>query len=634
MSKGLTIGTIATRIAARRLARFRADEDGSLMILSLQIFLLMLVTTGIAIDFSRQEERRELIQNTIDRAVLAAASLSQDIDPKLVVKDYLAKAGLGHLDVDPKVEEGTNGEWRRVTVVVKDRMPTVFGNLVGVTELSAKGNSRAEESVGTVEISMVLDVSGSMNNSVAIPQSCTSNCTSMTRLDWLKIAARGFIEKMFDVVQPAGAPAGRLSINIVPYSSNVYLGTDMQQAYKLSNDYSIINSNFWQAQCADFNATDMAQIPIDGTQTLTRTMYGSSSDLGDTIGESSWYSYTANPPNETWNNCFNYSQNRVIPLGNNESALLTYIQGLTALGGTSTDIGAKWGLALLDPSASNEMDQITSIDTALADRPIAYDGDTMKVLVLMSDGNNSTAYSTLPGYRHGPSGIKSIHGADNLNGMAPNSTYVEGLYYHDPSRGTNAYYRYKDGAWVSQSAITTTVTSTQSATCTKYTYGGQWYWNSCSVPTTNCTYKYQSGNTKYYTCTKTTTTVSPATLYDVSFEYLYQTRAWNLYAVADLLRRPFGRTTHEQYNVMALQSENILGKNLTTKDDRLSALCTQAKRNGVIIFTVAADAPEHGAQVLQDCATSETYAYDVTGDNLATAFSSIANSITALRLTN
>lgn len=633
MAQGKRFGTEATRRVATRLARFRDEEDGSLMILSLQIFLLMLVTTGIAIDFSRQEERRELIQNTLDRAALAAASLSQEIDPKAVVADYLAKAGMAGLDVDPLVEQGQNKEWRRVTVSAKDTMPTLFGGLVGVETLSSNAMSRAEESVGNVEISMVLDVSGSMDETVSDPN-CTGTCPQ-SRLDYLKTAARGFVAKMFDVVQPTGAPAGRLSISVVPYSTNVYLGSDMQQAYTLSNDYSIINSNFWQAQCADFDADDMAQIPIDGSQVLTRTMYGSSADVGDTQSSETFYS---NPVGPTWWNCFNFSQNRVVPLSNNESALDSYLQGLTALGGTATDIGAKWGLALLDPSAQDEMDKISSINSALADRPIAYTGDTMKVLVLMSDGQNSNSYSTLPGYRHGPSGIKSIYGVNELNGMAPGDTYKSGIYYHDPSRGSNPYYRYSDGQWVSASQITTTQTqySTTTMTCTKYYSWGSWRWNSCSVGTSNCTYLYQNGSTRYYSCTGTTSTQVQvqAPLYDVNFEYLYQTRAWNLYAVADMLRRPFGRTNHQQYDVMALQSENILGKGLTDKDQRLSALCTQAKRNGVIIFTVAADAPEHGEDVLEDCASNTTYAYDVTGDDLSTAFSSIANAITALRLTN
>lgn len=638
-----------------RVARFARDEEGSLIILSLQIFLIMLITTGIAIDFSRQEERRELIQNTIDRAVLAAAALSQTLDPKDVVKDYLSKAGLGSVEVDPQVLQGKNLEWRRVTVSVRDTMPTIFGPLVGIKQLSANGDSQAEESIGNVEISMVLDVSGSMNDAVKDDPDCSYRCSaSKSRLDHLKDASKAFVDKMFQSVQPEDAPAGRLSISVVPYSSNVYLGTDMQKAYTLSDDYTIINSSFWEAQCADFDADDMAQIEIDGSQTLTRTMYGASGDIGDTVSESSWYNYTTNPLNETWNNCFNFTQNKLVPLGNNRTYLLGtaypqtptsesqkgYFDKLTALGGTATDIGAKWGLALLDPSAQDEMSKITSISTDLVDRPIAYDGDTMKVMVLMSDGANSTSYSTLPGYRHGPSGIMSIHGVNELNGMAPNSTQKTGMYFHKPDRGSKPYYSYKDKTWVARSEITKTETQyeTQTGTCSQYKSGWSWYWNSCSIGTAYCTTLVsQTSSTRNYSCSKTTSkqVEVQAPLYDVTFEYLYQTKKWNLYAVADLLRAPFGRSTHAQYDVMALQSENILGKGLTDKDDRLDALCTKAKKNGVIIFTVSADPQtSHEVDVLRKCASADTYAYSVTGGNLATAFSSIASAITALRLTN
>lgn len=636
-----------------RVARFARDEEGSLIILSLQIFLIMLITTGIAIDFSRQEERRELIQNTIDRAVLAAAALSQTLDPKDVVKDYLSKAGLGSVEVDPQVLQGKNLEWRRVTVSVRDTMPTIFGPLVGIKQLSANGDSQAEESIGNVEISMVLDVSGSMNDAVKDDPDCSYRCSaSKSRLDHLKDASKAFVDKMFQSVQPEDAPPGRLSISVVPYSINSYLGPEMQQAYTLSNDYTIIDPyRFQRSQCADFDAGDMAQIEIDGSKTLTRTMYGVSYDYG-----SGWSSSTSNTPGTAWLNCMNYSENRIIPLSNDSTFLLGtaypsaptkydgsdkgYFDRLTALGATATDIGAKWGLALLDPSSQDEMAEISSIDNTLRNRPIAYDGDTMKVMVLMSDGANTDSYSTLPGYRHGPSGIMSIHGVNELNGMAPNSTQKTGMYFHKPDRGSKPYYNYKDKTWVARSEITKTETQyeTQTGTCSQYKSGRTWYWNPCSIGKTYCTTLVsQTSSTRNYSCSKTTSkqVEVQAPLYDVTFEYLYQTKSWNLNAVADLLRAPFGRSTREQYEVMALQSENDYANGVTDKDDRLDALCTKAKNNGVIIFTVSADPQtSHEVNVLRKCASADTYAYSVTGGNLATAFSSIASAITALRLTN
>lgn len=62
----MTIDNRFTKLLGRALPsrfarRFARDEDGALIILSLQILIIMLICTGIAIDFVRQEERRTLI---------------------------------------------------------------------------------------------------------------------------------------------------------------------------------------------------------------------------------------------------------------------------------------------------------------------------------------------------------------------------------------------------------------------------------------------------------------------------------------------------------------------------------------------------------------------------------------------
>ena len=79
--------------------RYHKDEDGSLIIFSLFIFIVMLMFGGIAVDLMLYENRRTHIQNSTDRAVLAAANLNQTVDPKVVVQDYLAKVGI-HVDQD------------------------------------------------------------------------------------------------------------------------------------------------------------------------------------------------------------------------------------------------------------------------------------------------------------------------------------------------------------------------------------------------------------------------------------------------------------------------------------------------------------------------------------------------------
>ena len=56
---------------------FLRREDGNLIIFSLFMIVGMLLFTGIAIDVMRSEVARTKLQNTLDRAVLAAADLDQ-----------------------------------------------------------------------------------------------------------------------------------------------------------------------------------------------------------------------------------------------------------------------------------------------------------------------------------------------------------------------------------------------------------------------------------------------------------------------------------------------------------------------------------------------------------------------------
>ncbi|MEL7025714.1 MAG: pilus assembly protein TadG-related protein, partial [Pseudomonadota bacterium] len=98
---------------------FARDEEGSFVIFALFIFIVMIMIGGLAIDIMRYENLRTTMQNTIDRAVLAAADTDQTVDAKQVVDDYLAKAGMPEgtysVDVDAQYA-GTVLTSRKVTI--------------------------------------------------------------------------------------------------------------------------------------------------------------------------------------------------------------------------------------------------------------------------------------------------------------------------------------------------------------------------------------------------------------------------------------------------------------------------------------------------------------------------------------
>jgi len=61
--------------------------------------------------------------------------------------------------------------------------------------------------------------------------------------------------------------------------------------------------------------------------------------------------------------------------------------------------------------------------------------------------------------------------------------------------------------------------------------------------------------------------------------------------------------------------------------------CDLAKENGTIIYTIAFETNERGQNEMRECATSESHYFNAIGLDLAGAFSAIATSIQALRLT-
>ncbi len=68
-------------------------------------------------------------------------------------------------------------------------------------------------------------------------------------------------------------------------------------------------------------------------------------------------------------------------------------------------------------------------------------------------------------------------------------------------------------------------------------------------------------------------------------------------------------------------------------NNRLLSLCTAVKQQGIVVYTVAFEAPTAGRNLLRSCASSSNHAFDVNGLEIRSAFASIATSIRKLRLT-
>ncbi|MBV7396316.1 Tad domain-containing protein [Mameliella sediminis] len=189
--------------ARKRALRFIGQQDGNVTIFSVFMMLLIILISGAAVDIMRFESTRAQMQTQMDRAVLAAADLDQYLSSDAVVRDYMDKAGMEHVLLGTQIDWGFNH--RTVKAWGETTIPTYFLRMSGYDELTPPAISVAEEKIANVEISLVLDISGSMRFN--------------DRIDKLKPAAQNFVYKVM-----TDETNGITTLNLVPFAGSVNPG--------------------------------------------------------------------------------------------------------------------------------------------------------------------------------------------------------------------------------------------------------------------------------------------------------------------------------------------------------------------------------------------------------------------------
>ena len=372
--------TVKKPLLSKRFGRFRGDEDGGMIIFSLFLFVLILWFGGMAVDYMRFETTRAKLQATLDRAVLAAADLDQVLPPEDVVRASFEKAGmLDFLDGDPVVHEGLN--YRIVTANATADMPMLFADLPrvfvhpfqpGLSTLTVSGTSTAEERVSNVEVSLILDVSSSMQGS---------------RFNNLKPAAHDFIDTI--MANNGTGSEGLVTMSIFAYSAVVNPGPELASYYSLSDHHTYANCMLIPDN--QFDNTDLPTTPPTGRYTRV-----SNFDYGAETNQN------AQPIQRPW--CFTGDENAAIIHSTSPSDMRNMVTGLRPFGNTAIDLGMKWGVAMRDPSSRAVVSGMISQGETPAiatGRPLDYDDDdgVLKVAVLMTDGANTTEYDLAEPYK-------------------------------------------------------------------------------------------------------------------------------------------------------------------------------------------------------------------------------------------
>jgi len=544
------------RNAAR--AGFMRSEDGSFIIFGLILFVMMLMVGGMAVDFMRFEEQRTRLQSTLDRAVLAAASLEQELDAEDVVVDYFEKAGLGaYIDRDD-IDVIERPHSRRVDANARMKVDSIFLNFVGISELYAPAVGAAEEATSLTEISLVVDVSGSMG---------WNSSSGRTRIEELRRAAKKFVNIVMcdpsrpDATTDCVVEADTVTVSLLPYAEQALVGEDFLSKFNVTGEHNY-------SSCVTFDADDFSTAAISPDTPLQRTgHFDPWRNSGSTPG--SW-------------TCATDSWRAFTPISGNLATLHSRIDALGASGNTSIDVGAKWGVALLNPALQPITEGLVGDGTvaeAFQDRPMPPTRRGLqKLMVLMTDGENTSEHFLYDEFREGPSPVyRNIKSDDTLG----DKYSVHYLY-----QGTDWYYWDHDGTW------------------NDHPYGEGTY--------EECGWKKISWNWQWV-CEDVAEGKGAQQLDYVDL-WRWKTWAW-----------------YNRFSWLPSQGSYI---NQSPKNTRLQAICSAAKAEGITIYTIGFETSSTSADVMRNCASSPAHHFDANGLNLADAFSAIAREIAKLRLIN
>lgn len=370
----------------RSMRRFTRETTAAVAIVFALSIPMFIGAAGVALDLAQAYNVKNRLANAVDKAALAAGSTTgsaEDIEMqvhKFIEANY-PEGSLGTaFNISVSLSDGI------VTVAASARVKTSFMSIMGTEYLDVHQETVVKRELGGVEVVLVLDVTGSMAGS---------------NIAALKTASTNFLNIMFQrITDPE-----YLKIGIVPFSASVNVGT---YGFGETPDGAAYDTGFINWPSSDDYINPASNIQYNSGTSGTTSHWrgcilerGAGRDVTDDPTPnwgmyrfpqicSSYYSngtcrtYSNNNPNR---GCTN---NRLVPLTNNQAVLQASINGLQATGNTYINVGLVWGWRVISPGYPFTEGS-------------AYDDvDWSKTIVLMTDGDNVpynpySAYGSYPG---------------------------------------------------------------------------------------------------------------------------------------------------------------------------------------------------------------------------------------------
>lgn len=341
--------------------RFCRDERGSISAFMIVTFLGMFVGLGMAVDFMRHEVERARLQDALDRGILAAAGLGETTNAKSVVMQYLTsdqiRASGENITVGQIVIDGAPA----LRGVASFPLETFFLKIIGMNDLRVSAVSAASTHSSLVEIALVLDISKSMLEEVP------GSPTGELRIDVAQEAAKEFVRHILK-----NDTSNRVSISLVPFAGSVNLGPGLLDVYGIDRLHNY-------SSCIDIDESISPDSPQFPTYT-TSAHLPHFARSGIKASEAARMDWGWCPQDTTPMRLFS----------NSVADLEQAISEIRVHQGTGTAEALTWAAHFLDPisrpTVTELIDRNVITNDAFDGRPLDYGNNSLKVVVLMSDG--------------------------------------------------------------------------------------------------------------------------------------------------------------------------------------------------------------------------------------------------------
>lgn len=376
----------------RELIRFQEDASGAAAIIFGLMAIVLFTFVGIGLDFARWSNARAQTMSVIDASILAAGRALQTnggdkTDALAVAKAYYQQGTIDRLKLlTDTVTFQIDDTGTAVRAVGDATIATPLLALVNVKSLpvvtfSAANGPTAKLSVGenakvNIEMSMILDMSGSMNEGTKLPD--------------LKLAAQDLV----DIIVWPNQTQYTSKVALVPYATAVNAGVyaDAARGKPILGGCKTLGC-LLQSFLNPYGLPLLYSLSSCVTERTGAHAYKDTDPKTAPVGPN--YPSLNNP-------C---TSEPVTPLTNNKDTLTNGIKALKAGGSTAGQVGVAWGWYTLSPKWADVF--------PAASRPTEYGRtDVKKIAVLMTDGEYNSSY------------CKGVISQDSLNGSGSMSDKI------------------------------------------------------------------------------------------------------------------------------------------------------------------------------------------------------------------